>query len=505
MIHRVGLVVAALGAAWMPFAQAADPGDSPTFGTAPVTGFLYGVDTGIGETDNITLVPANKVSQTIATADADFSLVQKTYRFDDNIKGQFSYFDFLQHAYNSEVIGSLNGIAHFAIVPERLIWMLQDSYGEAQLNPFAGGTPTNLEFINSFRTGPEFTLHFGPAAFVTIDAIYTRVDYQKSPFNGNRYLGSAELGFLLSARSTISVNASSERVLYQDTLVNTDLTHSNVYGEYQIEGARTVLTAKLGVSRVDQDGTETSGSLASIEAAHKISPASTLTLSAARQLTDASASLSSLQPGAINSVNTSGTAVTSSIYTVTYVQAGWQYIRNRTTFRVSGRWEKDAYGSQPMADILGVNVPLSNVSNDPEVLDNSRRGLELSAERRMTRSLSVQLYGSYYQTDYPYSNFLLSQSSSKLDDSRVGAGLTYRRGRGLQIQLRYDHIERSVTGTETGSGYKSNAVYVTVGYRPRRADEADEIPYDSGATSTGDSAATPTGNSGATSATPQNR
>jgi hypothetical protein len=508
MIHRMGLVMAALGAAWMPFAKAADPNDAPTFGTAPATGFLYGVDTGIGETDNITLVPANKVSQTIATADADFSLVQRTYRFDDNVKGQFSYFDYLQHAYNSQIIGNLNGIAHFAILPERIIWVFQDNYGEAQLNPFAGGTPANLEYINSLLTGPEFTLHFGPATFLKIDARYTRVDYQTSPFDSNRYLGSAELGFLLSARSTISLNVSSERDLYQNTVVNTDVTQSNVYGEYQIEGARTLFTAKLGVSRVDQDGTGTSGSLASVSADRKLSPASTLTLSAVHQLTDASASLSTPQQGAINSVNTSGSAVTSSIYTATYVQAGWQFIHNRNTLRVSGRWEKDTYNSQPMADVLGVDVPLSNVSNDPQVLDNSRRGLEFSAERRMTRALSVQLYGSYYQTDYPYSNFLLSQSSSKLDDSRFGAGLTYRRGRGLQIQVRYDHIERSVTGNESGTGYQSNAVYVTIGYRPRPADYVDPMdatPSDSGATPAGISGTTPAGVSGTTPTAPQDR
>jgi hypothetical protein len=77
--------------------------DAPV-GTALAPGtrgesFFYGVDAGIGESDNVTLVPTDKVSQTIAVTDIDFDLKQSSRRFDVDAKGNFSYLDFLQNAF----------------------------------------------------------------------------------------------------------------------------------------------------------------------------------------------------------------------------------------------------------------------------------------------------------------------------------------------------------------------------------------------------------------------
>ena len=41
---------------------------------------IYGVDAGLGETDNVSLARTNKVSQTIATIDADFDIKHRSSR-----------------------------------------------------------------------------------------------------------------------------------------------------------------------------------------------------------------------------------------------------------------------------------------------------------------------------------------------------------------------------------------------------------------------------------------
>src|ERR1700690_3352447 len=50
----------------------------------------YGVDAGIGETDNVNLTPTNKVSQTVALIDLDFDAKERSERLDADARGAFS-------------------------------------------------------------------------------------------------------------------------------------------------------------------------------------------------------------------------------------------------------------------------------------------------------------------------------------------------------------------------------------------------------------------------------
>src|SRR5450631_2120490 len=56
----------------------------------------YGVDAGLGETDNVNFAPNNGVSQTIATVGADFDVKHQSRRLDVDAKGDFNFYDYLQ-------------------------------------------------------------------------------------------------------------------------------------------------------------------------------------------------------------------------------------------------------------------------------------------------------------------------------------------------------------------------------------------------------------------------
>ncbi len=430
----------------------------------------YGVDLGIGETDNINLTPTDRVSQTIATVDADFALKQQSALYDDNIKGQFGYFDYLQHAYGSQLIGRFDGVGDVAVIPERLIWSVQDSFGEASLDPFAAQTPGNLQYVNSFTTGPELDFRPGGASFAELVARYQRAQYQTSPLNSNRFVVSFEWGFPLSPRSTVALNANTERVLFENTTVNTDFDRSSAFVSYELHGARTELSAKLGLTRVDQQGTTVSGSLANFELDRKVSPATTLSFSAGRDLTDSLATFSNLQSGAIGGINTAQEVLTSSVYTLSYAQLQWRFARNRTSFALSARWENDQYENELKADVLDISQPVAT-ETDASVLDSSRRGGEFVLEERLTRIMSAQILGSFYDQHYPHANFAITADSTTYEDSRLGAGLIFQPGRALDIRLRYQHIDRVISGVGSGTGYRDNVVFLTVGYRPRPADQ----------------------------------
>jgi Surface lipoprotein assembly modifier len=405
----------------------------------------YGVDAGVAQTDNVTLAPSNKVSQTIAIADADFDVKKQSRLLDVDAKGDFSYLDYLQNAYGSQLIGRFDGIAHFAIIPERFIWMLQDDFGQAALDPFTPATPTNLENVNYLSTGPDVNFRLGGTSFINLSARYARSTYATSPYNSNRWFGSLAWGLQLSSRSSVSLNADTERVQFENTVVNTDYDRTNGFVRYSIQGARTELSADLGGTRITQNGASTSGGLAKVELSRKISAAAKLTFTAGHTLTDASTSFSNLQSGATGTVGTAPAAQSSNNYTSDFASVGWHYSRNRTTLAVSARWEKDSYHEEPS-------------------LDHTLGGVELSFQRHLSRAFTAELAGRYYRTDYSHAVVTTVGGSSEYRDGWISAGLTWRHGRGLEVRLRGEHSFRNAS--EPGATYDENRVLLTVGYRP---------------------------------------
>jgi hypothetical protein len=405
----------------------------------------YGADVGVAQSDNVTLAPTNKVSQTMAVADVDFDVKKQSRLLDVDAKGNFSYLDYLQNAYDSQLTGRFDGLAHYAIIPERVIWALQDNFGQAALDPFTPTTPQNLENVNYFSTGPDVNFRLGSTSFLNLSARYARTTYATSPYNSNRGFGSLAWGLQLSSLSSVSLNADTERVQFENTVVNSDFDRSNGFVRYSIQGARTELSADLGGTRITQNGASTSGGLGKFELTRKISAAANLTFTAGHSLTDASTSFSNLQSGASGAVGTAPAAQSSNNYTSDFASIGWRYTRNRTILALSAHWEKDVYHDEP-------------------ALDRTLGGLEFSVRRRLSRAFTAELVGRYYRTDYSHAVVTVAGGSSKYTDGLIMAGLTWRHGRALEVRLRGEHGSRSAS--EPNAGYGENRVLLTVGYRP---------------------------------------
>jgi hypothetical protein len=440
----------------------------------------YGADAGLGETDNVTLVPTNKVNQTIATVDADFDVKHQSSRLSVDAKGNFTDFDYLQGAYGNQLLGRFDGVADFALIPQRLTWVLSDDFGQAALDPFAPTTPGNLEDINYVSTGPDLALRVGGTGFVDASLRMARATFQTSPFNSSRVLGTVAAGLQLSARSTVSLNGAAERVLFDNTVVNGDFDRTSAYARYDIQGARTDVSVDLGVTKISQNASSgtstvvllggvttivpvtipqnaysTTGPLARIAVTRKLSSAASVSLSGGRELTDGISSFGNIQGGAIGIVGTVPALLTSSSYTSEFASVGWRYERNRTTIGVSGHWEKDVYISQPQFDL-------------------TRSGVEFNVERKMSRAFALQVLGRYYKNDYANATLLTSAGGSpKFDDGLVAAILSWRYSRALEVRLRAEHGSRTTPGVD--NGYQENRVFVTVGYRPRTQASSDSL------------------------------
>lgn len=424
--------------------------------TERVPWLTYGVDAGVGESDNVTLSSTNKVSQTIATTDVDFVIKEQSRLLEASATGDFSYLDYLQNAFGGELLGRFDGVGKMAIVPGRLIWVVQDDFGEAAVDPYTPVTPANLENVNYFSTGPTLSLRLGGVNFIDLTARYARAQYETSPYDSNRGLGSLAVGRDISAGASVSLDAEFERVMFDNTAMNSDFDRTSGFGRYEVHGARTDFEADLGASHIDQPGSNTTGPLAKLQLSRKISAAAKLTLTAGRELTDASSSFSTLQYGAIGPSGIIGTApapLTSDNYTSDYASASWQYQRNRTTLSLTAHWEKDTYPGQAQLDV-------------------NRPGADFSIRRQLTRAFSADLLGRFYRTDFSNVAIVSNTSSSNYDDWLLGGALTWRYGRALEFRLRFDHNSHVVT--EGASGYAENRVFLTVGYRPRPTTELAE-------------------------------
>lgn len=443
--------------------------------------YTYGIDAGVGETDNVNLAPANKVSQTIATADADFTVHEQSRLLDVNALGNFSYLDYLQGAFSPQLIGRFDGIGNLAIVPGHLIWTLKEDFGQAPVNPYAPVTPANLENVNYVTTGPDLALRLGALNFLDVSARYARAQYQTSPFNSNRLLGSISLGRDVSAAAAVSLNATTERVLFDNTTLNTDFERSSGFGRFEAHGARTDLIAELGVTVVRQTGAvpesttgtgtgapiglaptipvnavdSTTGPLAKLELSRKVSPSARIFLTAGRDLTDASSSFAAQNTNVGITTTLTPAALTADSYRTTYASAGWQYARNRTKITLTGRWEKDIY---PGLAPLDVTLPSAT----------------LTVDRRLTRNLSAELLGSWTKNQYP--NAVLAPGtigSTDYANGVVGASLTWHHGRGLEIKLRCSH--NSYDASNGNTGYQETRAFLTIGYRPLLVPAAEDV------------------------------
>lgn len=428
---------------------AADTPDIPGTANTPNT-LSLGVDVGLGATDNIFEVQSPKTSEVMPTAGLDLALHRQGTRLDADVTGVFAYYDYLRNSYSNTVFGRLDGSAKLALVPERFIWVLQESFGQAQLNILAPVTPANQENVNVVSTGPEFALHLGEQGFIHLGARYADVHFQTSPFDSKRLSGTFAVGRELSANSAVSFNVDGEQVRFDNTTqptivngilypANTDFDRREAYLRYEARGARTTLALNLGATEASGTGGWHSKPLVELDLTRRLTPYTSLSFSAGQQLTDAADGFRDLQAGAAGGIVIAPVAGTSDSYVARYVSAGWRLELNRTTVAVSDRYEDDSY--------------LTN-----SIFDAKRNDFELNIGRRLTPVLGVQLHGSVVTNNYYNQNF-------NSNDHLAGAALVMLPARKVEVRLLYDHLWRTVSGVGAAT-FDENRILLVVTYWP---------------------------------------
>jgi hypothetical protein len=417
--------------------------------------FSLGINAGVGASDNIYEVQSSKTSEIMPTVGFDLALHREGTVVVADATGLFSYYDYLHRSYSNDVLGRFDGTVKVSLVPERVIWVVQESFGQAALNLFQPETPGNREYVNFVSTGPDVSLHLGEQGFIRLGARYANVHYQTSPFDSNRPSEAFAIGRELSPNSTVSLNVYAEQIRFdnttQQTMVdgvlfppNANFDRREAYLRYEARGARTTLALNVGVTESDEAAGWHSRGLLELNLARRLTPYMNMTLSAGQEVTDAAEGFRDLQPGAAGGIVVAPVAGTFGSYVARYVSGGWRLERERTSIALSDRYEEDSYVTD-------------------SILSAKRNDLELNVGRRLNRVVGVQLFGSVIHANYYNEHF-------ESNDHLAGAALVMQPARKVEVRLLYSHLWRTASGVGS-STFDENRVFLLLTYRPVGAGE----------------------------------
>lgn len=383
---------------------------------AGATELSYGVEVGVGTSDNIRRVPDGEESETILTTGVELAVLREEGRLHSNVDVDLSYFDYQDDTYDSEVTGIANADLRYLFVPGRFEWALIDSFGQAEMDPFAASTPDNRENVNYFTTGPDFTARLGSAGSLTLFGRYSATRFEESNFDDERLLGGLSFGRELSARSELSVNATAERVEFDDETAGSNYDRQSAFLRYDIEGARTTIGMEAGYTEIHDNGSTSSSPLFELDVSRDLSGRSVLTFNGGIRSSDASTALrSGIEAG--GGLPTGPDQISSTDpFESRHAALGWHYTAQRTEFQLSVGYEENEYESS-------------------SALDRERQFLTASASRQLTPRLTLRAQGTVGSSDF-------NSADQDEDETQLGLYLSWNATGRLFVELEIENFSR---------------------------------------------------------------
>lgn len=404
--------------------QALQPGQGRT---------LYALDlnAGVDYSDNITrlLKSGDEIEETIGSVGFTAMLDHNGQRVRSQVAADLAWLNYFDNTFDDEVVGYFDGDATFEILPERIQWYFQENFGQIRTDPLSAETADNREYVNYFTTGPDFTLGLGSANFLRLSGRYSDNTYEDLSFDNTRYTGTLTLGRRLTESRTLSLNVSSDRVEFDDEIVNTDIDRRAAYLNYSAQGARTTLAASIGYTEVEIEKQTSDGVLAEVDLARRLSGASSLYLSAATRFSDAG---DVFRDALDRRTRLDGqwrdatlTQASGDAFKYRSVGTGYSFQKNRTALQLGIDWSKERY-------------------ERAVELDRTVVTWNAFLRRELSRTLSVSLEGRYYQQDYDALGF-------DDDEIEVRLGALWRLGRRLGLAFNYNYFHRKASSESSGA------------------------------------------------------
>jgi hypothetical protein len=391
---------------------------------------------GATRSDNIGRARTDKQSDTMATVGTAIDFLHDGRVFDLDARGNFDYVEYLDNSFEGRLLGNLNALAELDFIPQRFMWRTQDTFGQLDTDPFAPETPDTVENVNYLTTGPVVQFALGTAARLQLTGTYSLTHYEDSPLDSDRVGGTVAVIRDLSDASSISINATSESINFEDQ-IDADYDRSSAYLHYDLIGSRSSIKIDAGYTEVKGSVTEKqSGTLGRITFDHQMSPNAAVSIYAMNQISD-SADVFRETTGSRSLVRETNVISTPNAVEEKGVGAGWAYARARTSLALAVSRTKEEY--QASTDI-----------------NRKITSLQVNFQRRLgpVTTLSVE-------ARHDDEEFVVSGLEDK--ELTIVTRLRWAVGRRAGITLSYDWFDRNSNNTLTE--YSENRFGVAFSWR----------------------------------------
>ncbi len=407
---------------------------------ASAQGFEWSAFVGVDHSDNIRRTPVDAESETVAQAGVSFDIDSERTRVKSALSGNVRALEYLDSAFDSEVLAGVDAKLDFIAIPDRFLWIVEDHFGQVANDPRATDTPDNRQNINYFSTGPDFIVPLGDRLNLNLQGRLEEVSYENSEDDSSRYEATLGLVNRLSEASSISFNASTEHVEY-DSLDDEGYDVHEGYLGYEVAGARTSLSANLGYTSLENQGESHSGVLARVSVSRKVGVRSLLALQVGREFSDTADVFQMGRSFRSALTETSDAAALNDPFQADYLSLSWTTDARRAAIRFFATVRDESHEVQTALDRKLLSA-----------------GLDLS--RQISARLNANLRGTYSRDEFEISAVDRKESS-------IGVGLGWLHTSTLNIRFDLLRIEGSGPSGDTRS-YEENRGFVTLTYGRRR-------------------------------------
>ncbi len=391
---------------------------------------------GAEHSDNVTRVAVDEQTDTVASARAAFVFDQQRPRLDTQITGDLQFRHYLDETFGDEVVGGATADIGWSILPERLVWVFQDNYGQIRTNPLVADTPDNREQFNYFSTGPDLTVPVGARTAVLLSGRWSDVYYEDSVEGSQGVEGTAGIARKVSDQSTVSLNGRINEITYDRSNLFPDYEITEGFLRLESESNQTSVLTEVGYTEAERGSATAKGPLVRLNVARKITSRSTLTLDAGYEFDDTGQSFRVDQTGLGAGPQTEDTLAAGDIFRHTFAYLGLQTERERTGFGVTLYGRKERH-------------------EDEVTLDRDLVGGAVNWSRRLSQRMDLDVQGGY-----SHEKFVTGDISFK--EWSAGAGIGWRFATAFSLRFSVTHFTAS--GVGTARDYDENRVFLGLQY-----------------------------------------
>jgi hypothetical protein len=374
------------------------------------------LDLGVEHTDNAGRSNVDPQSESIGTAGLGLDIDAQRPRLSAEVGANLEYRRYFDDTFDPEVVGGVDANLGFALLPERIVWMLEDNYGQISNNRLVADSPDNRQDFNYLSTGPDITLPLGARNYVLASGRWSDSYYEEAGQDSQGLTASVALGHKLSEMTNLSLNGSWSQIEYDnETFEDNEIREG--FLRFDATGVRTTLVVDAGYTEAERGDQEPSdGWLGRLTFSRQLSARTVLDLSAGSEFSDAGQSFRldqqalGVQPGTVDVL------AVADVFRNNYLYLGLTADLDRTILTVSVHANQERYEEQDTfdRDIVGAAFSIerqltprftlgfeADYSKDefvvgPEVgFDEWFAGL--SVDWQLTNAWSLRATGFYYE------------------------------------------------------------------------------------------------------------